>query len=54
VLRAGGVIRFNYNLRQEQIFRFSIELANVGSIGNFNGDERGNSNANSRGFGGYR
>jgi hypothetical protein len=48
------VIRFNYNLRQEQIFRFSIELANVGSIGNFNGDERGNSNANSRGFGGYR
>ena len=27
------VIRFNYNGRNEQQFRFSIELANVGSIG---------------------
>jgi hypothetical protein len=30
-------IRYNYNGRQERQFRFSIDLANVGSIGNFNG-----------------
>jgi hypothetical protein len=30
-------IRYDYNGRQERQFRFSIDLANVGSIGNFNG-----------------
>ena len=29
------IIQFNYNQRQERQYRFSIELANVGSIGNF-------------------
>jgi LPS-assembly protein len=29
------VIQYSYNLRQERQFRFSIELANVGSMGNF-------------------
>jgi lipopolysaccharide assembly outer membrane protein LptD (OstA) len=30
-------IRYDFNGRQERQFRFSIDLANVGSIGNFNG-----------------
>ena len=30
-------IRFNYNGRDEQQCRFTIELANIGSIGNFLG-----------------
>ncbi len=30
-------IRYDYNGRRENQWRFSIELANVGSIGNFNG-----------------
>jgi LPS-assembly protein len=33
-------IQFNYNGRDERQFRFSIELANIGSIGNFMGDEQ--------------
>jgi LPS-assembly protein len=33
------LIRYNFNLRQEKQFRFAIELANVGSIGNFAGAE---------------
>jgi len=35
------VIRYDFNERVEQQFRFSIELANIGSFGNFNGEERG-------------
>lgn len=43
------LIRYNFNLRQERQFRFAIELANVGSIGNFLGaDDR------RLGLGGYR
>ena len=29
------MIQYNYNQRDERQFRFSIELAHVGSIGNF-------------------
>ena len=43
------VIRYNYNGRDERQFRFSIELANVGSIGNFMGGD-----ASRGGLGGYR
>lgn len=46
------VIRYDYNERVEQQFRFSIELANIGSFGNFNGEERGQQQ--SRGFGNFR
>jgi hypothetical protein len=46
------VIRYDFNERIEQQFRFSIELANIGSFGNFNGDERGQQQA--RGFGNFR
>jgi hypothetical protein len=35
------LIRYDFNQRSEQQFRFSIELANIGSFGNFNGEERG-------------
>jgi LPS-assembly protein len=35
------LIRYDYNQRSEQQFRFAIELANIGSFGNFNGEERG-------------
>ncbi|MCM2257296.1 MAG: LPS assembly protein LptD [Vicinamibacteria bacterium] len=31
----GEVVQYNYNRRQERQIRFSIELANVGSVGNF-------------------
>jgi LPS-assembly protein len=44
------VIKYNYNGRDERQFRFSIELANVGSIGNFMGGER----PGQGGLGGYR
>ena len=44
-------IRYNYNQRQDRQFRFSIELANVGSIGNFMGD---NAPGQRQGLGGYR
>jgi len=46
------VIRYDYNDRVEQQFRFSVELANVGSIGNFNGEERGQ--VQSRGLGNFK
>jgi LPS-assembly protein len=42
-------IRYNYNGRDERQFRFSIELANVGSIGNFMGGDPSRG-----GLGGYR
>ena len=45
------MIRYNYNPRQERQFRFSIELANMGSIGNFMGD---NAPGQRQGLGGYR
>jgi hypothetical protein len=45
------MIRYNYNQRQDRQFRFSIELANVGSIGNFLGD---NAPGQRQGLGGYR
>jgi lipopolysaccharide assembly outer membrane protein LptD (OstA) len=35
------VIQTDYNERQERQFRFAIELANIGSIGNFMGPEAG-------------
>ena len=40
------MINSKYNVKNKQ-FRFSIELANIGSIGNFMGQE---ANANNRGF----
>jgi len=45
------VIQYNYNLRQERQFRFSIELANVGSIGNFMDEDVP---GRRQGLGGYR
>ena len=44
-------IRYNYNGRDERQFRFSIELANVGSIGNFMGQDAFGRRG---GLGGYR
>ena len=44
-------IRYNFNGRDERQFRFSIELANVGSIGNFTGQDAGSRRG---GLGGYR
>jgi LPS-assembly protein len=45
------IIRYDYNQRQDRQFRFSIDLANVGSIGNFL-DE--NAPGQRQGLGGYR
>jgi LPS-assembly protein len=45
------MIRYNYNQRQDRQYRFSIDLANVGSIGNFL-DE--NTPGARQGLGGYR
>ena len=33
----GEVIQSDYNIKQDKQFRFSIELANIGSVGNFMG-----------------
>ena len=44
-------IRYSYNGRDERQFRFSIELANVGSIGNFMGQD---ALSRRNGLGGYR
>jgi len=44
-------IRYSYNGRNERQFRFSIELANVGSIGNFMGQDALSQRG---GLGGYR
>jgi len=43
-------LTFNYNNRDERQFRFSIELANIGSVGNFLGVEE----QLALGLGGYR
>jgi len=43
--------QFNYNLRTERQFRFALELANVGSIGNFLGPDAA---ARGLGLGSYR
>ncbi len=45
------LIQFDYNARKEKQFRFSIELANIGSIGNFMGQE---GEARRQGLGGSR
>jgi hypothetical protein len=45
------MIRYNYNQRQDRQFRFSIDLANVGSIGNFLDENAPNQR---QGLGGYR
>jgi hypothetical protein len=34
----GEFVQYNYNRRQERQFRFSIELANVGTVGTFQGE----------------
>jgi lipopolysaccharide assembly outer membrane protein LptD (OstA) len=44
------VIRYKYNNRDEQQIRFSIDLANIGSIGNFMGLGTGVSNQGLAGF----
>jgi LPS-assembly protein len=44
-------IRYNWNGRDEKQWRFNLELANVGSIGNFMGADGG---ARRQGLGGYR
>jgi hypothetical protein len=44
-------LHYNYNSRDESQFRIRIELANVGSIGNFNGDDVA---ARRAGLAGYR
>jgi lipopolysaccharide assembly outer membrane protein LptD (OstA) len=43
-------IRYNYNGRDEVQWRFNLELANIGSIGNFMGAGA----SGSQGLGGYR
>jgi hypothetical protein len=43
-------IRYNWNGRDEVQWRFNLELANVGSIGNFMGAGA----SGSQGLGGYR
>jgi LPS-assembly protein len=45
------MIQFKYNTRDERQFRFSIELANIGAIGNFMGQD---SEARRQGLGGFR
>lgn len=45
------LIQFNYNSRTERQFRFSVELANIGSIGNFMGQD---ADVRRQGLGGYR
>jgi hypothetical protein len=45
------LIQFKYNTRNERQFRFSIELANIGSIGNFMGQD---SEQRRQGLGGFR
>jgi lipopolysaccharide assembly outer membrane protein LptD (OstA) len=44
-------IRYNWNGRDEKQWRFNLELANIGSMGNFLGADTGN---RSQGLGGYR
>lgn len=44
------VLEFNYNARVERQYRFAIELANIGSVGNFMGQGAGVG----PGLGGYR
>jgi LPS-assembly protein len=44
-------INFNFNGRSERQFRFSIELANIGSVGNFMGQEAERAR---QGLGGFR
>jgi lipopolysaccharide assembly outer membrane protein LptD (OstA) len=46
------MIQFNYNGRVEQQWRFNIELANMGSIGNFLGDQQGGPGKGPSGVGG--
>jgi len=45
-------IRYNYNGRDEKQWRFNLELANIGSIGNFLGAD--DMTGGGRGRGGYR
>ena len=47
-------IQFNYNGRVEQQWRFNVELANMGSVGNFLGDQQGGSGKGPSGVGGLR
>jgi len=47
----GEVIQSDYNIKQDRQYRFSIELANIGSMGNFMGLD---SEAATRGFAGGR
>jgi LPS-assembly protein len=47
----GEMIQSDYNIKQDKQFRFSIELANIGSIGNFMGQEGEEA---TRGFAGGR
>jgi hypothetical protein len=44
-------IRYNWNGREERQWRFNLELANMGSIGNFLGAD---SAGQRQGLGGYR
>lgn len=45
------LIQYKYNTRNERQFRFSIELANIGGIGNFMGQD---SEQRRQGLGGFR
>jgi lipopolysaccharide assembly outer membrane protein LptD (OstA) len=47
-------IQFNYNGRDERQWRFNVELANMGSIGNFLGDQQGGPGKGPSGVGGLR
>ena len=46
------MIQYKYNQRDERQIRFSVELANIGSMGNFNGAEE--AALRSQGLAGYR
>jgi len=47
-------VQFNYNGRDERQWRFNVELANMGSIGNFLGDQQGGPGKGPTGVAGLR
>jgi hypothetical protein len=46
------MVQYKYNQRDERQIRFSVELANIGSMGNFNGSDE--AARRSQGLAGYR
>jgi len=48
------LVDYNYNQRKERVFNFQIQLANIGSIGNFFGDDPRLAGVFPAGFGNLR